>query len=109
MNEEDENEDQTNEEGYRIPLKEREVHTQPNEPPIKDLVERIIKGKLDVRAEFQREYVWENKAELKSKLIESVLLRVPIPTIYTAETNDGKEVVVDGQQRLPVQSNQLVA
>ena len=98
-----ENYDENNEtdgEGYRIPLKEREVHTQPNDPPIKDLVDRINKGKLDVRAEFQREYVWENKSELKSKLIESVLLRVPIPTIYTAETNDGKEVVVDGQQRL---------
>jgi len=98
-----ENYDENNEadgEGYRIPLKEREVHAIPNEPPIKDLVDRINKGKLDVRAEFQREYVWENKPELKSKLIESVLLRVPIPTIYTAETNDEKEVVVDGQQRL---------
>jgi uncharacterized protein DUF262 len=35
-----------------------------------------------------------------SKLIESVLLQVPIPQIYTAEEDDGREVVIDGQQRL---------
>ncbi len=63
-------------------------------------MDRINKGKIDIQAEFQREYVWENKPELKSKLIESILLSVPIPTIYTAETSDGREVVVDGQQRL---------
>jgi 5-methylcytosine-specific restriction endonuclease McrA len=92
--------DEKSEEGYQIPLKERIVHTEASEPPIKDLVDRINKGKLDVQAEFQREYVWENKPELKSKLIESVLLKVPIPAIYTAELSDGKEIVVDGQQRL---------
>jgi len=93
-------EDENNEEGYKIPLKEREVYSQSNEPPISDLVDRINKGKLDVQTDFQREYVWENKPELRSKLIESVLLKVPIPVIYTAELADGKEVVVDGQQRL---------
>ncbi len=87
-------------EGYKIPLKERQVLTQPNEPPIKDLCDRVNKGKLDVQAEFQRQYVWEKRPELKSKLIESVLLKVPIPVVYTAEMQDGKEVVVDGQQRL---------
>lgn len=53
---------------------------------------------LDPRPSFQRGYVWDrNRA---SKLIESVLLNVPIPLIYTAEEESGKEVVIDGQQRL---------
>jgi len=91
---------ENSEEGYRIPLKERIVHAEASEPPIKDLVDRVNKGKIDVQAEFQREYVWENKPELKSKLIESVLLKVPIPVVYTAELGDSREVVVDGQQRL---------
>ncbi len=99
MEDNDDDEEQSNE-GYKIPLKERRVHTEPNEPPIKDLCDRMNKGKLDVQAEFQRRYVWEKKVELKSKLIESVLLKVPIPVIYTAEMEDGREVVVDGQQRL---------
>ncbi len=94
----DENDD--NGEAYNIPLKERELFTQTNDPPIKDLCDRINKGRLEVKADFQREYVWENKPELKSKLIESVLLKVPIPVVYIAELKDGKEVVIDGQQRL---------
>ena len=86
--------------GYDIPLKDRRIQTQASDPPISNLCDRITKGRLEVQADFQRDYVWETKAELKSKLIESVLLKVPIPVIYTAEMNDGSEVVVDGQQRL---------
>jgi hypothetical protein len=86
--------------GYRIPLKEREVHFTPEDIKIKDLIDKVNKNKLDAQADFQRDYVWDNKAELKSKLIESILLKVPIPVIYTAELLDGREVVVDGQQRL---------
>ncbi len=81
-------------------IKDRTVHFEPSEPPIKELCDRITKNKLDLQAEFQRQYVWDDKPELKSKLIESVILRVPIPVIYTAELNDGRDVVVDGQQRL---------
>ena len=83
MEDNDNDKEQSNE-GYKIPLEERRVHTEPSEPPIKDLCDRINKGKLDVQAEFQRKYVWEKKLELKSKLIESVLLKVPIPVVYTA-------------------------
>lgn len=100
MPEEDQDSAEVEEEGYRVPLKEREVHFIPEDIKIKDLIDKINKSRLDVQADFQRNYVWENKAELKSKLIESVLLKVPIPVIYTAELLDGREVVVDGQQRL---------
>ena len=96
----EDNETMNVDEGYNVPLKDRTIQTQASDPPISDLCDRITKGRLEVQADFQRNYVWENKAELKSKLIESVLLKVPIPVVYTAEMNDGKEVVVDGQQRL---------
>jgi len=89
-----------NNEAYAISIKERELYTQINEPPIKDLCDRINKGRLEITADFQRKYVWENKPELKSKLIESVVLKVPIPVVYTAEGEDDKEIVIDGQQRL---------
>lgn len=53
---------------------------------------------LDPRPSFQRGYVWDrNRA---TKLIESILLHVPIPLIYTSEEDNGLEVVIDGQQRL---------
>ncbi len=96
----EENEKTKDNEAYDIPLKDRAIQTQASDSPISHLCDRITKGRLEVQADFQRNYVWENKAELKSKLIESVLLKVPIPVVYTAEMNDGKEVVVDGQQRL---------
>jgi hypothetical protein len=83
-----------------LPLVKRTIRTQASDPTIKDLCERIKKGRLVTQADFQRQYVWKNDAKLKSRLIESVFLEVPIPTIYTAEQDDGTEVVIDGQQRL---------
>lgn len=80
--------------------KERKLICVPTDPTIKDLCSRIDKGKLDIQATFQRRYVWQDKTKLKSRLIESVLLKIPIPTIYTAELPDGTEEVVDGLQRL---------
>lgn len=57
-----------------------------------------VDKELDPRPSFQRGYVWDrNRA---TRLIESILLHVPIPLIYTAEEEDGREVVIDGQQRL---------
>ena len=82
------------------PIDERKIYSEASEPTIKEICERINKGRLDTQAEFQRNYVWGKKLDLKSKLIESVLLKVPIPAVYVAEMNDGKEAVVDGQQRL---------
>lgn len=87
-------------EHYEIPLEERKVYTQASDPTIQNLCDRIRRGKLDLQAEFQRSYVWHNKERLKSALIESVLLRIPIPVVYIAELKDGNDVVVDGQQRL---------
>lgn len=83
-----------------LPLAKRTIRTQASDPTIKDLCERIKKGRLVTQADFQRQYVWKNDAKLKSRLIESVFLEVPTPTIYTAEQDDGSEVVIDGQQRL---------
>lgn len=95
------NEDNQNEEKYEIPLAERKIITQPADPTISALCEKIDREKLTVHANFQRKYVWGNQPKIKSRLIESVLLGVPIPIIYTAEDEDtGKELVIDGQQRL---------
>lgn len=85
---------------FDIPIKDRKIITEAGDPPIKTLCEKTDRGRLIARADFQRYYIWDNNPKLKSRLIESVLLRVPIPVIYTAEEDNGKELVVDGQQRL---------
>lgn len=81
-------------------IRQRTMKTESSEPPIKELCERVDRGKLELQPDFQRKYVWDDKPKVRSKLIESVLMRVPIPVIYTAELDNGREVVVDGQQRL---------
>ncbi|MCR5766306.1 MAG: DUF262 domain-containing protein [Treponema sp.] len=55
-------------------------------------------GELDVHPEFQRFFRWEDSQ--KTRLIESILLGIPIPPIFVAQKTDGKWDVIDGQQRL---------
>lgn len=55
-------------------------------------------GLLDLSPDFQREYVWDNRR--KSRLIESILLKIPLPVFYLSRDTEGKMQVVDGMQRL---------
>lgn len=77
---------------------QREVLTRPSDPQVRALHEKKKRGKLVLQPTFQRLYVWDRKKA--SRLVESVLLRVPLPIIYLSEEPDGKEYVIDGQQRL---------
>jgi hypothetical protein len=56
------------------------------------------KSELDIHPEFQRFFRWTPKQ--KSRLIESVLLGIPIPQVFVAQRPDGVWDVVDGLQRL---------
>jgi hypothetical protein len=53
---------------------------------------------IDLTPDFQRNLVWDDLR--KSRLIESILLRIPLPIFYFAQDEDGKMSVVDGLQRL---------
>ena len=55
-------------------------------------------GDLVLQPDYQRKYVMDVK--LASRLIESILIDVPIPVVYLAEEMDGTYGVIDGQQRL---------
>lgn len=63
-----------------------------------EVVRRIGQQKFVMDPDFQREFVWPE--EKQSKLIESVLMRIPLPVFYLAEDKQGRRVVVDGLQRL---------
>jgi hypothetical protein len=56
------------------------------------------KHELDIHPEFQRFFRWSLRQ--KSRLIESLLLGIPIPQIFVAQRPDGIWDVVDGLQRL---------
>jgi len=53
---------------------------------------------LDVHPEFQRVFRWSNFQ--KTRLIESILLGIPIPPIFVAQRTDGVWDVIDGVQRI---------
>ncbi len=63
-----------------------------------EVVNRIAKGRYILDPDFQRDFVWET--EKQSKLIESCVMRIPLPVFYVAEAPDGRIIVVDGLQRL---------
>lgn len=65
---------------------------------VHDVLRRIEKGTFVMNPDFQRDFIWPE--EKQSKLIESVLMRIPLPVFYLAEDNQGRMVVVDGLQRL---------
>jgi hypothetical protein len=63
------------------------------------LLTRLDEGELDLSPDFQRRSnLWNEKT--KSALIESLLLRIPIPSLYVSEDEKGNYTVVDGLQRL---------
>ncbi|MGW4727949.1 DUF262 domain-containing protein [Streptomyces shenzhenensis] len=55
-------------------------------------------GEMDIHPEFQRIFRWSGPQ--RTKLIESVLLGIPLPSIFVAQNEDGVWDVVDGVQRL---------
>ena len=63
-----------------------------------DVLRRIAQGTYIMAPDFQRDFIW--KRDKQSKLIESVLMRIPLPVFYLAEDKQGNMIVVDGLQRL---------
>ena len=65
---------------------------------IHGVIRRIDNNDYVMDPDFQRDFIWSE--EKQSKLIESVLLRIPLPVFYLAEDDEGRMIVVDGLQRL---------
>ena len=64
------------------------------------IARQIAKGNIDLNPSFQRRDAWSDKE--KSKLIESLILNIPVPTIVLAEDRNKRNhyIVIDGKQRL---------
>ncbi|GAB2875094.1 DUF262 domain-containing protein [Streptomyces mayteni] len=65
---------------------------------LRNILDMIDDDSLELAPDFQRNQVWNPWQ--KSRLIESVLLQIPLPAFYFAEDTDGRMRVVDGLQRL---------
>jgi Protein of unknown function DUF262 len=67
---------------------------------IETIYNQIKQGNIELSPKFQRRNAWND--EKRSVLIESILLRLPIPEIVLAENHlePNKFIVIDGRQRL---------
>lgn len=74
------------------------VFVRKDQRTVSEIMKRIEKGRYTLDPDFQRDFVWP--LQKQSRLIESCLMRIPLPVFYVAEAKDGKIVVVDGLQRL---------
>lgn len=81
-----------------ITLRAKEIFTDGYPMSIGELINLYQEEELEIHPEFQRFYRWS--IEQKSKLIESILLGIPVPPIFVAQREDGIWDVIDGLQRL---------
>lgn len=65
---------------------------------VTDLMRRLEQQTIKLDPDFQRREVWDN--ERKCQLIESLLLKIPIPLFYVAADSSERWTVVDGLQRI---------
>lgn len=100
---EDQDDLYTREEDEEVPTSklsppDRRLVTQPYDFSVKTIVDHVTQKSIDPHPSFQRGYVWD---EIRaSRLIESLLMNIPIPVCYFAEEENGNFTVIDGHQRL---------
>ena len=77
----------------QILAKERTVKTQNIEYDLETLVKKIKKGIIKLNPDYQRNHRWS--PETSSRLLESLILNIPIPTVYLSQDVDVDEEVDD--------------
>jgi hypothetical protein len=80
--------------GY--PLDSMLIRSEPR--TVHDVFRRIEQCNYIMNPDFQRDFIWS--PDKQSRLVESLLMRIPLPVFYLAERHDGRVVVIDGLQRL---------
>ena len=81
------------------PFDPRSVNVYSKSQVVDLLVRRIKTGALDLHPDFQRSSgIWSSVKQ--SRLIESLLIKIPIPSLYFDASNDSRWQVIDGLQRL---------
>jgi len=81
------------------PFDPAKIRVEPKVMVISLLLERIKRGEIDLSPAFQRKAgIWKDRQ--KSQLIESLLIRIPLPAFYMDGGDENRWLVVDGLQRL---------
>lgn len=81
-----------------IDIARRKIKTDSLSMSIGEIINKIDGNELILRPKFQRYFRWDEVQ--KSNLVESILMNLPIPSIFVSTNNEGKWEVIDGLQRL---------
>lgn len=81
-----------------IDASQRLVRADAYQLSIGEVVNMYDNEEIIINPEFQRLFRWSNSQ--KSKFIESLLLGIPIPSIFVFERDDSSWELIDGLQRL---------
>ncbi len=77
---------------------QRLVKTDAYQMAVSEIVSMYKEGELVINPDFQRLFRWE--LSQKSRLVESILLGIPLPSIFVFENLDSKWELIDGLQRV---------
>jgi len=91
-------EDDQEEMEAQAPFDPEKISIEPKVVLMDTLIRRLQQGSIRLAPAFQRKEIWDS--ERKSQLIESLMLKIPIPMFYVAANEKGHWDVVDGLQRL---------
>lgn len=76
----------------------RKVDVDQSDVSTRELIRMVLDEELVISPEYQRKFRWSLDA--RSRLVESILLGLPIPNLFVATNPDGTWETVDGLQRV---------
>lgn len=89
------------------PFDPKKIDIQTKQMILEAIFRRLRNKEIDMNTGFQRKSdLWDSTKQ--SRLIESILIRFPLPAFYFDGTNDSKWLVVDGLQRLSAFKNFII-
>lgn len=89
------------------PFNPKEINIKSKTMSLDNIIKRIRESEIDMAPAFQRKGdLWT--PDKQSRLIESMLIKLPLPAFYFDGTEDEKWLVVDGLQRLSAIKNFVV-
>ena len=91
-------EEETGNEYLNNPFNPEDISIDSKVVPMETFLRRIEQGTINLNPDFQRNEVWTK--EKKSQLIESLMLKIPLPMFYVSADEKGSYTVIDGLQRL---------
>lgn len=85
-------------ESIKQPYDPGRINVVRQEMTVFQVLRKIMNKEINLEPDFQRNLVWDETRQ--SRLIESILIRIPLPSFYMDATNDDEWLIIDGLQRL---------